>query len=172
MIKESDSEGRRPIAGRKPRRRPMYNGQYSEGGFRQFATMTTLIAGPPGSGKTTYVRSRAGVNDLVVDLDTLYAALSGHARYEKPDALLPFACEARDAVENRLLSVSDVDRAWIIKCAPKRADRDYYVRRGAAMVVLDVPAEECLRRIASDPERLNEPWELLIRQWWSEYEPE
>ncbi len=150
------------------------HGQQDEGGGKQFAVATTLVAGPPGSGKTTYVRDRAEYGDVIIDVDALYVALSGQPRYKKPTALLPFVLEARDAVEERLLARSDARQAWIIKGAPKREQRDHYANRGATVVVLAVPAEECLRRIADDPEReeSEESWSPLVHQWWDDYEPD
>ena len=156
------------------RQRTVFENQSDEGDVERFAVATTLVAGPPGSGKTTYVRERAKWGDLIIDIDTLYRALSGCSRYQKPDSLLPFVLEAFEAAEARLLSMSDVGHAWIISAAPKVAQRQYYAKRGAEVVVLAVPVGECIRRIADDPER-NQPnadWERWIHRWWRDYRPD
>jgi len=162
-------ESSRPIRARNTKRRA---GSESPAG--RFAIPTTLVAGPPGSGKSTWVRERAKPGDLILDTDLLYMSLSGCSRYTKPQPLLPFVLEAFEAAENRLLSMSDVGHAWIISAAPKIAQRAYYANRGAEVVVLAVPAAECIRRIAHDPVR-NQPdadWEGWINRWWRDYRPD
>lgn len=138
-----------------------------------FRVPTTLVCGPPGSGKTTYVSDRAERGDLIIDMDKLFVAISGQPVYDKPEALLPFALRARNAAEDRLTLDSEVRHAWVIKGAPEKAQREEMAKRGADVVVLAVPAEECLERIANDPERqgLDVPWEQLISDWWTKYEP-
>ena len=139
-----------------------------------FRVPATLVAGPPGSGKTAYVMERAERGDLIIDVDKLFVAFSGLRSHDHPDELLPFVLSARDASEDRLGLSNGVRHAWIIKGAPRKAQRQDMARRGAAVVVLDVPAEECLNRIANDPERqgLDCPWDDWINQWWEDYEPD
>jgi len=60
-----------------------------------------VICGPAGSGKSTHVREEAKPGDLIVDVDLIYAALSGLELFHKPPGLLPFFCAARDAIVNR-----------------------------------------------------------------------
>ena len=138
-----------------------------------WTTQVTIVCGPPGSGKTRYVREHAVRGDLILDVDALYMALSGLDWYDKPDELLPFVAEARDAVIRRLERPSEVKRAWVITTGAKKHERDALARRlRAKVVVLDVPAEECLRRIANDERRAHqlEKWHRLVDEWWREYE--
>ncbi|HEY8450600.1 MAG TPA: HNH endonuclease, partial [Bacillota bacterium] len=131
----------------------------------------TIVCGPPGAGKTEYVRQRAAWGDLIVDLDALYMALSGLPMYEKPEALLPFVAEARDAILKRLQRPSEVRRAWVIGSYPKRRERQELARRlQADVVVLAAPPLECYRRIQSDPRRSSkaELWYELVQKWWRE----
>ena len=67
-----------------------------------------------GVGKTTWVRKHMHRGDLVMDMDYLFEALSFLPHKDKPDELLPFVCEARDAVIQRLLRPSNVGRAFLI----------------------------------------------------------
>jgi 5-methylcytosine-specific restriction protein A len=137
-------------------------------------TQVTIVSGPPGSGKTTYVKSRARWGDLIVDMDALYIALSGLPWYEKPDALLPFVAEARDAVINRLYRESHVRKAWLVTSESSGSKLGQLSRRlGAEVVVLEVPANECLRRIANDERRADkaELWQPIVERWWRNYSP-
>lgn len=136
-------------------------------------TMITIVSGPPGAGKTTYARQRMHWGDLIVDVDGLYAALSGLPWYEKPDCLLPFVLEARDAVLTRLLRESEVRHAWVIT---SEADSDKRRRlaqwtRATTVIVLETSANDCMKRIANDDRRKEHAqlWVSLVNQWWKDY---
>ncbi|MFH0902330.1 MAG: AAA family ATPase [Pseudomonadota bacterium] len=134
----------------------------------------TVVCGPPASGKTTYVRKWAQAGDLIVDVDTLYEALSGLPMYDRPKELLSFVCEARDAVIQRLKRHSDVGRAWIITSAPRMATRNSFrLAFAATVIVLEVALNECTRRIDQDERRRGQlgEWHLLVKEWWQNYEP-
>ena len=133
----------------------------------------TAIVGPAGSGKSYYVAQHSRWGDLIVDLDAIYCALSGLPPYEKPDTLLPFVCEARDAVIARLARGSAIRAAWIVTSAADAATRERLRQQlRAHVIVFETPPDECLRRIANDPRR-QDKWELwtpIVQQWWHNYE--
>lgn len=134
----------------------------------------TVVCGPPGSGKSTYVARHRKTGDLVLDLDTIMAALSGEAIYDAPGELLPFAWQARDAVLERLRRAHGLRHAWIIMGGAKRADRMAVVwSLNARVVMLDVSAAECLQRIKDDkrrPDMARARHEAAVATWWDEYE--
>lgn len=136
-------------------------------------TPCTVVAGPPGSGKTHYVHTHRLPGDLVLDLDALFSALSGLPLYRRPAPLLPFVCEVRDALLERLSRRSDLRHAWVITSDPKPPTLHGLASRLAArLVVLEVPAEECLRRIEADEQREGSrvDWKSLVDAWWRERE--
>ena len=111
-------------------------------------TLVTVVCGPPLSGKTTYVKQNARRGDLIVDVDWLYAALSGQELHYTPEELLPFVTSARDAVYERLMRPSKVERAWIITSKPEAASQ-IVARLNAKRIDLSVaPTEAQLRRHA------------------------
>lgn len=135
----------------------------------------TLICGPPGSGKTTYVKEHSSYGDLILDLDWVWQSLSGLPAYlEKPGPLMPFVFTVRDAIYQRLTEESDLERAWIIAGAPASQEREQLsARLNAEVVLLKVPIAVCLERIEKDEKRLgssstSRPW---IERWWSLYTP-
>lgn len=133
----------------------------------------TIVTGPPGSGKTTFVNKEKRWGDLVVDVDALYSALCGFPWYEKPLVLLPFVIEARDSVIRRLSRPSEVRHAWIITTeADVSKLKEMKIKLAAeALIVLEVDAIECIRRIHSDERRkdLADKWTPLVHDWWNEY---
>ncbi len=129
----------------------------------------TVVAGPPGSGKSTWVRGRMQRGDLVVDLDSLTSALTGLPHHDKPDSVLPFAIAARDALVSKIALEGCPRRAWIIAMAANPDHREAIadcVEGG--IVVLETPAEVCKQRVVGRPGDIE--WHHLIDEWWSQYE--
>lgn len=131
----------------------------------KYLVPVTLVCGPPGAGKSTYVKEKKGPHDLVLDYDLLVEAMGGD-RYA--DHLVPFVCEARDAAAERLLKPSTINKAWIVTLGSREEQRRQHTDRGAKLVMLDVPAYECKRRIYQRAEF--NMWCKLIDKWWSEYD--
>lgn len=130
-----------------------------------------LVCGPPGSGKTTYVEQHKQPGDLIWDYDKILSALTDLPMYERPEGTIDIILALREALFKQLEKPGRIKRAWIIMAAPKRAQREEIKRRlNAEIVMLNVPAEECIRRISSrhDPEG----WIKAIRYWWGVYEPD
>lgn len=136
----------------------------------------TVVVGPPGSGKTTYVRDRAGHGDMILDLDRIFVALTGLPKYNKPAGILPFALCAYDAVISQAAqSLGDVKHLWIIASAPTKEERKRLVSPlNAELVIMDTDAETCVRRIKQDPHRAStwKYFEEIVKKWWSRYEKE
>ena len=136
----------------------------------------TLVCGPCGSGKTTYVMEHMRRGDLVLDLDALGSALSGLDWYDRPECLLPFELAARNGVLGELRSGPDsgVRHAWITATAPRARQRAAITEGlNAEVVVLDVPPSTCLSRINKDERRTGDvlAWRGLVDTWWRDYEP-
>lgn len=138
-------------------------------------SQVTVVCGAPGAGKTRYVQVNATPGDLIVDVDTLFRALSGLPLYDKPPLLLPYVFSARSGVLARLELGDKTDlSAWIITMGASLADRDgYRARFGAQVVVLETPVATCIERISQDPRRADqlEEWMPRILKWWRDYQP-
>lgn len=130
----------------------------------------TLVAGAPGSGKSTLVAARRQVGDLVVDLDLLASMLSGSGLHDwDRGRWLGPALRARNAVLAQLGRRADWPRAWFVVSEPDAYRRDWWrLRLGVRdVVVLETPADECRRRLREtgrDPAAI-----AAVGDWWRDY---
>jgi len=115
------------------------------------ACPVTVVCGPPGSGKSTYVKGNIAGNDTLIDLDACLETVSGIT--DAPKEYLTPAIRMR----NRMLANLAKQRhgsAWFIVSAPTKRERDWWAAiLGATVINLDVPIKECERRIKTDTHR-------------------
>lgn len=132
-----------------------------------------LVCGPPGSGKSTFVRKHRKPHHLVLDFDALMSALCGIQTHRKPRELLKYGWEARDAIYAALDKEENTLTAWIIITGTRKAIRDEFrARYGAKVFVLETPAALCMERIRQDEKRDQSfDWSFLVEDWWQHYEP-
>jgi 5-methylcytosine-specific restriction protein A len=118
----------------------------------------TMVCGPPGAGKSTYVRQHATADDLIIDLDRIIAAIAGVPEHHTTDRRwLPLALEARNDLLRSLSSDTTHKAAWFIVSVPDPAQRDTWARRlGAQVVVLAPPMEVCVAQLMTDHTRTAE----------------
>lgn len=134
----------------------------------------TIVCGPPGSGKTTYVQQHKGPNDLVIDLDAIASDLSGQPLHGwNRDRWLNAALYRRNDILGSLSRPSKHTAAWFIVAEPKARHRDWWNKtlRPQRIIVIEVDEVECLKRAASDPTRDMRRTEEAINKWWVDYEP-
>jgi hypothetical protein len=148
-----------------------HNAIHDKTGFKQ--PKVYIVWGSPLSGKNTYVEEVAKYGDLVLDMDSLWQAVSGRPRYEKPNRLKEVVFGMRD----QLLTMVEQRRgywqtAYILGGYALPNERERLAERlGAECVHIDTTREECLARLGlcGDGRRKSE-WSVYINDWWDTFE--
>ena len=124
-----------------------------------------VIWGAPCSGKNTFVMQNKGRNDLVIDMDAIWQAITGGSKYDKPDALRTQAFAVRDCLLDTVKTrAGKWATAYYITTEPRRAARDRLCAKlGAEPIYIPCTRAEALDRLARDPERAG--YEVQ----WAEY---
>jgi hypothetical protein len=132
--------------------------------WRRAGVDIVLVVGPPAAGKSTYVKTHMGPNDLVVDFDVIAQQLGSTSTHDHDELTRHAAAAARQAIIRRLQhgEVEGVPRAWLIS-ANARAESFLPHHR---VVVIDPGYHEVQARAVSAgrPPR----WHALIDRWYLE----
>ena len=130
-----------------------------------------IVYGSPLSGKSTYVRENLEEGDLIVDLDSIRACISGSGLYVPAPLLNRTVFAVRDFLYEEIrIRHGDWCTAWIIAGLPRKDERERLAARlGASCVLIEASLEECHRRlIAADDGRFPD-WDTYIDQWFRDY---
>lgn len=123
-------------------------------GMRPAGCKTYIIAGPPASGKTTYVNDHATKGDKVIDLDEIKQRIGGKP-WDDDTSIIAKALRYRDMAIRGLADRSG-GTAWLIITGKTKAERQAWVNaigHKAELIEVIETADECERRIRADPRR-------------------
>lgn len=125
-----------------------------------------FVTGAPCSGKSTYVRERAGRNDLVYDLDELVKTLTLNPLYDKNPIVVDYVMDIRNLILKRLETETEIDTAWIIVTDVKWIKDKYYFY-DVEVVEMTATEEECLKRLDHMDRHDKEEVKLKIKKFFN-----
>lgn len=142
--------------------------------FGQSCKKVYMIWGAPCSGKNTFVNANKGGNDIIVDMDALWMAITGGAKYFKPEALKTNVFLLRNTLLDQVKTrTGKWNTAYILSTEPRRASRERICREiNAEPIQIKVTREEALKRLTADKERKNvaDEWAGYINNFFDEIE--
>ncbi|MFF4746802.1 AAA family ATPase [Streptomyces sp. NPDC001268] len=130
--------------------------------------MLYVITGPPGAGKSSWIKAHAKAEDVVIDLDLMALAMAGPGadHHNHTETLLKVVHRARQAAiaeAERHLDTTDV---YLIHTMPSPKSRAKYKRLGARIVTVD-PGEAVVRQRVKD---MRQPaMEAVVTRWYQSY---
>lgn len=135
-----------------------------------------FVWGSPCSGKNTFVRENKGANDLLVDMDAIWQAVTGGAKYEKPDALKTNVFMLRDALYEQIKTrAGKWQTAYILSTEPRASARARICAQlGAEQIYIACTKAEAMERLQADAEReqYREQWAGYIEKFFADLEDE
>lgn len=138
--------------------------------FGNYTRHIYLVYGSPCSGKTTFVRESACKDDIVLDIDKIYQAISVNDLHVKSNRLTSNVFQIRDLILDMIKTRNGRwINAWIVGGYPLKMDRERLASSlGAELVFVDTPKEECLLRAKA--QRGIEDTKY-IEDWFTRYQP-
>lgn len=143
--------------------------------FGRWTRHIYLVYGSPLAGKKTYVQERAGIHDLIIDTDKIYACISNNPLYIKSGRLY----DCKQYVEKAMLEcvknkIGKWVNAFIIGSTPYafKAQRERFcVEYGAEEIFIDCDRETALQRLATAQDgRDVAEWTKYIDTWFTRYQ--
>lgn len=130
-----------------------------------------IVYGPPSAGKTTYMEQHAKPDDLVVDIDRVYACFSNSPMYTKPQKLWGVMQKIKAAALDAIKAQAPQGcTLWILGGFATKAQRNemasLFDGHDVECVLVYADEQTCIARSKT----ANYP--LWIRRWFAEYEPD
>ncbi|MED4061693.1 HNH endonuclease signature motif containing protein [Priestia megaterium] len=124
-----------------------------------------VVYGAPCSGKSTWVNSVAGSDDLILDVDKIWECISICDKYHKPNRLKQNVFGIRDCLlEQVKMRVGKWKNAYIIGTYPLKMDRERLADKlGASLIFIEASKDECMSRA------VNDEWKKFIDDWFATY---
>lgn len=133
-----------------------------------------LVYGAPLSGKSSYVNEVMEPGDLILDIDNIWACVSGCDRYVKPPRLNAVVFGIRDYLLDAIrYRRGKWQSAYIIGGYPLLSERERLCKElGAQEIFIECGREECINRLLqSNDGRDIEAWVKFIDEWFDRYIP-
>jgi HNH endonuclease/AAA domain len=139
-------------------------------GDGRYGATTTVVIGPPGAGKSTYVQTHAMPGDVLVDLDRIAGALSAiplEDPHDYPEHLAHVAIGARTEAIRRATRLREGVRVWVIHSHPDPDTLAAYRQSGFTIVTVDPGPETVAERMDTRPARSR----AAAARWYSTPDP-
>lgn len=132
-----------------------------------------LVYGSPLAGKAEYVKERAGLHDLIIDIDRIYSCISNNPPFFKSGRLYDNMRSVYEALLNDVkYKRGKWVNAFIVGGFPFKGERERVAREyGAELIHIDCTEEEAQARLqAAEDGRDKSEWSKYISTWFERYQ--
>lgn len=164
-----DSENHQPLCESCHNRKSAQEryGKWYERRAKGTHTEVIILSGPPASGKTYWASKHKEEGDLILDLDMIWAALTGLPLYEKPNQLTPVIFAIRDTILNSIGELPGLKRAIILTTNTRTPAMIAFMNRHRHQLIeLETDEATCIARIKADKRRKNKGQHITLAQEW------
>ncbi len=127
-----------------------------------------VIHGSPLSGKTTYVESHRGSNDIIYDFDKLMVALTGNNMHQHNNNVSSYVIAIRDLIITKLKSEKNIDNAWIITTKVSRELNKQLMDLSPEYIEMKIDKATVMERLKKEPgNRDIKLWKKLIDNYFA-----
>ena len=131
-----------------------------------------IVYGAPCSGKSTYVKKKAGNNDLIYDYDEVLKASSNRKLHLTAKHGVHKIISALRYEYIKLAKLYNVETLWII-CLFVEPLKRRLKHENVQLIKMDATEEECIKRLEADDRRTDkENWKELIKSYYKWYKGE
>ena len=130
-----------------------------------------VVFGSPCSGKSTFVHNNISMGDVVLDMDSIWSAVSGQAAHIYPYEIKPIVFGVREYLLQQIkMRAGKWECAWVIstEVLPSAQDRLLELVNGEP-IYIDTDKDTCLARLYADDTRDKEVFTKLIDEWFEKY---
>ncbi len=148
--------------------------RYCKGATRKREKSVFIVYGSPLSGKKTFVKNNMNDNDIVVDMDKLFEAISFKELYDKPDKLKYNVFRLRDTLlDNIKTRYGNFNNAWIIGGYADKYKRETLAKElNAELIFIEATKEQCYERLNFCGDYRNkhkEKYRQYIDKWFTDF---
>ncbi len=129
--------------------------------------MVYVIWGPPGSGKSTYVKSNMVDGDITIDFDLLYQAVTGIEDHKYEYGLFGRVTDLRNHMIASIPNYPEVRHTWVVMCSPDNRHWAMLEAMKAHFTCMDTPERECVRRCVKRGGDYDH-WKSVVKKWFAE----
>lgn len=145
----------------------------SEEDRAQNGVRNLIVAGPPGSGKTTWVNENKQPGEIVLDLDAIKAALLGeeHFHSQIDSAMVDILQDIRKVIYHAISWNTLNQKAYIITTEADAIELKVLGETlNADLKIMDTDKETCKARVAADSTRTEKTvFYRLIDEWFEKW---
>lgn len=145
--------------------------------FSSYKRSVYLVVGSPCSGKTSWIKENANAQeDLILDFDNLWQAISINERYVKPNRLKPVAFALRECLMEQIkMRTGSWVNCFILSTEAFVMNRKRLVDSLGIdeVIYMDTSESECIKRLHENPGgRDIKLYEKLIHDYYSNFQSE